>query len=103
MKYEDLHLNPRRALLEISELIGMPSVNKKTVDAAVRFAAFGNMQVLEKYDYFNTTVLRARNVEDGESYKVRRGQIGGYVDYLDAEDIAYIDEIVGSFDCPFVY
>ena len=31
VKYEDLHLNPRRALLEISELIGMPSVNKKTV------------------------------------------------------------------------
>jgi hypothetical protein len=41
-------------------------------------------------------------VNDPESYKTRRGKVGGYVDYLTAEDIAFIDQTVNEFGCPFL-
>lgn len=103
VRYEDLHLNPCHILLKVAEVIGMPSMEAKTVDAAVRYAEFDNMQTLERLDYFDTKVLRAGNIEDKESYKVRRGRVGDYLNYLDKDDLAYIDEIIELFACPFVY
>ena len=40
--------------------------------------------------------LTPRDVRNPNSYKVRRGKVGGFVDYLSPEDIAYCDEVLKS-------
>ncbi len=103
IRYEDLHRDPRRELRNALTVIGVDTPNANTVDSAVRFSEFDNMQALERADHFNTEILRPGSGEDGESFKVRSGKIGGYEDYLSEEDIAYVDEIIENFNCPFVY
>jgi hypothetical protein len=39
--------------------------------------------------------------DDPESYKVRRGKIGGYVDYASPEDIHYMDACMRDYPNPF--
>ena len=38
--------------------------------------------------------MRPGKKNDGESLKVRRGKVGGYVDYLDEEILEYIQRVV---------
>lgn len=103
IRYEDIHRDPHRELRNALKVIGVDAPDAGSVDTAVRFSEFENMQALERADHFNTEILRPGNGEDLESFKVRGGKIGGYEDYLSAEDIAYLDEVIEKFDCPFVY
>ena len=47
--------------------------------------------------------LRAGDVRDPESFKVRRGKIGGYEDYLSAEDRQYATDALTRLDPRFGY
>ena len=45
--------------------------------------------------------MTPRRSQDEEASKVRRGKIGGYVDYLSPEDCAYADGVMNELTCPF--
>ena len=45
--------------------------------------------------------LRPADPHNPESFKVRRGKVGGYVDYLSSEDIAYVDAYIDRHLHPF--
>ncbi|MGB3794951.1 MAG: hypothetical protein WA957_01445, partial [Alteraurantiacibacter sp.] len=45
-------------------------------------------------DSFNHERLRPADPENLDSFKVRRGKVGGFVDYFSDEDIAYIDDYI---------
>ena len=49
------------------------------------------MRNAEVHDSFGHERLRPADPHNPESFKVRRGKVGGYVDYLSSEDIAYVD------------
>ena len=68
---------------------------------AVAFADLGNMKQLERTDYFGKTAMRPTDPGNPESYKVRRGKIGGYTDYLSREDLDYIDRVLIETRCPW--
>ena len=53
---------------------------------ALEFSRFENMQKLEAAGAFDSKILHPGDVRDPESFKVRRGKIGGYREYLSAED-----------------
>ncbi len=103
IKYEDLHHNPHWQLRRVLEVIGVADADPDMIDVAVRYAGFENMQALERSDFFGAEILRAGSSKDRESYKVRRGHIGGHTEYLDKDDIAYVDEIISKFSCPYIY
>jgi len=46
--------------------------------------------------------LQPADASDPESYKVRRGEIGGYRHYLSAADIAYLEGKMRCARCPWV-
>jgi hypothetical protein len=50
------------------------------------------MKKLERSDFFKTSILRPSDKDDPESYKVRRGKIGGYKDYLNKKDLEYVQK-----------
>ena len=51
----------------------------------------------------NTEALRPKDAADPDSYKVRRGKVGGFADYLAASDIEYLNRIVATLDPRYGY
>jgi len=101
LRYEALHEDAPAALRATLDFLGARDVPASTIDDAIRFASFDNLRRAEAADAFRSASLRAANPADPESYKVRRGKIGGYVDYLSPADIAYIDEREAESGCEF--
>jgi SAM-dependent methyltransferase len=52
------------------------------------------MRRLERTDAVGSPMLRAADASDPNSYKVRRGVVGGHAELFETEDIAYVNELV---------
>jgi len=94
MTYEDLHRDTAGELRRLIEFLGIAGVDPATVDRAVEFCRFDNMRRLEAGNELGSPALAARDASDEETFKTRKGQVGGYTEYLTREDIAYIDDII---------
>ncbi len=70
---------------------------------ALEFSRFENMQKLEAAGAFDSKILHPGDVRDPESFKVRRGKIGGYREYLSAEDQKYAADELMKLDPRFGY
>jgi hypothetical protein len=80
---------------------------------AVAISSFENMRLLEAGTKdaqgtelvadLNTEALRPKDASDPDSYKVRRGKVGGFADYLAAADIEYLDSVVAKLDPRYGY
>ena len=79
-----------------------PAVSDDVIAAAVRFARFDNLREMERTRAFDARRLQPTDAADEESYKVRRGKVGGYVDYLDQQDIAFCRHAVAQAAIPWL-
>ncbi len=100
IRYEDLSQAPKATLHEIMIFLGDDDIQPDILQQAVTFSSFENMKHLEQKNYFNDSILRQELQGDNESFKVRRGKIGGYRDYLDREDVHYIKQTVQKLGLP---
>lgn len=98
VRYEDMRRNPHDGLRRILNFMGLQSASSEVIDSAIKFASFANMRHMQenleynshsRYYYFYF-IPADRN--DKESYKTRRGKVGGFVDYLDKKDIEYLNK-----------
>jgi hypothetical protein len=71
--------------------------------AALDFSQFENMKKMEAAGAFDSKILRPGDVRDPESFKVRRGKVGGYREYLSVEDQAYAAAALTKLDPRFGY
>ncbi len=92
VRYEDMHADTAAVLTAVVTAIDESPVDREAVLHAVEFCQFDKMRRYEKNNAFKSKTLVAGDKSDPESFKVRKGQVGGYTEYLSAEDIAYIDE-----------
>lgn len=95
LSYESLRAHPEAEMAGLCRFVGADFDAEEIADA-VAFASFEALKTKEKDDFFNNSRLRAKNSEDPDSFKVRRGKVGGYRDYFDAEQIAKIDAFVAE-------
>jgi len=102
LTYEGTKDDPEKSLKRILEFIGIQDINLEIVKNAVEFASFGNMRKRERQGKRRDRRYRPGDFDDEESYKTRRGIVGGYVDYLSAEDIELIDILAKRLGNPFV-
>ncbi|MCP5095937.1 MAG: sulfotransferase domain-containing protein [Chloroflexi bacterium] len=102
LPYEDMIKNPDRSLIQVLSFIGLQDAPDPLIKTAVQFASFDNMQKMEKIGLFHDDKLRPAQENDQESYKVRKGKIGGHKAYLSQDDIAYIDTTIVKMGCPFI-
>ncbi len=100
LRYEDLHRDPAGTLAHVLRFIGA-DIAPAAIDAAVEFCSFENLRQAEADDRFRTPVLRAGRGDDPESFKVRKGKIGNYGEYLSADDVAFIDAANAARGSPF--
>jgi hypothetical protein len=103
IRYESLRASPADQFCNLLVAIGETKPDPGTVQAALDFSAFDNMKKLEAAGAFDSDILRAGDVRDPESFKVRRGKVGGYEDYLSAEDRQYAADALSALDPRFGY
>lgn len=97
LSYEDFHEDPVRELGKIVRFLRIEGIGEESLEAAAKFGDFENMQVMERSGTMAERygeVLSPGNPDDPESFKTRRGQIGGYRDYLSEADLRYCDELI---------
>lgn len=89
LSYEALSKDPAGRLIDALEFLGC-EIDPAAVAAAVEAGSFANMQERERAEG-----LPAHDYDrgDAESLRMRRGQAGGYSDYLDPQMIRKIEDI----------
>jgi hypothetical protein len=85
------------------QLLGERPLEEKAFSHALEFSNFDHMKKLETAGTFESKILRAGDARDPESFKVRRGEVGGYREYLDAHDRVYATEATRKLDGRFGY
>src|SRR5438034_7362273 len=103
IRYESLRASPAEHLRELLAGIGETAPNMSIFHEALDFSRFENMQKLEAAGAFDSKILQPGDVRDPESFKVRRGKVGGYREYLSAEDQKYAAEALSKLDSCFGY
>lgn len=86
VRYETLRASPAKSFRDLLVVVGEPSPEANIFQEALEFSRFENMQKLEAAGAFDSNILHPGDVRDPESFKVRRGKVGGYREYLSAED-----------------
>jgi len=100
VRYEDLHRDAAGELERVLRLIGRVPA-RAVVDRAVEFARFDNMRALERKNAFGSARLRPADGSDPESFKTRKGVVGGYREYFTPEDLEYLEARIAEKLSPF--
>jgi Sulfotransferase domain len=101
VSYESLRVEPETNLRRLLAFIG-ESPTLRAVSEAASFGSFENMKTLERAGYFATGRLGGGS-EDPNSFKVRRGRIGGYVEHFGAHGAALDAFVESHLDPSFGY
>lgn len=101
LSYEEMHEDIAAAAIKAARWIGL-SPEPNDIKRAITFASFDNMRRMEETGAFGSQRMAPGNRQDPESFKTRRGKVGGYRDYLSEEDIAYLDEVEARLGNPFI-
>jgi hypothetical protein len=96
LHYEALRAAPLEHLRRLMVFLGTPA-SDEVLEAAIAFADFESLRKKEQEGFFLSDELRAPKTADEGAFKVRRGKIGGYRDYLTPEQIEQVDEVVAGF------
>ena len=103
IRYEDLHVAPDEQFRRILRAIGENEIAQEHFTHALQFSQFGNMKKMEASKQYDPKLLQPGDVNDPDSYKVRRGKVGGYRDYLKGSDLEYANAAVARLDPRFGY
>ena len=103
VRYEALRASPAEHFRDLLAVLGEPLPDANSFQEALEFSRFENMQKLEAARAFDSNILHPGDVRDPESFKVRRGKVGGYREYLSADDQQFAAAAVTELDRRFGY
>ena len=103
VRYETLRASPAEHFRELLAVLGDPTPDENIFQEALEFSSFENMQKLEAARAFDSNILHPGDVRDPESFKVRRGKVGGYREYLSAGDQQFSAAAMKELDPRFGY
>jgi hypothetical protein len=95
LRYEDLRADPVGELKQVADFLGEQFTGEQ-LRAAAEFANFERLKEKERENFFNNKRLQARDPDDPDSFKVRRGKVGGYKDYFSPAETAWIEQRIGD-------
>lgn len=95
VKYEDLRRDTVGAFSPVMRLL-LPGSTDKQIEEAVAAAQFDRMKSMEAAGSFGLDILAPGIKDDSNSFKVRRGKVGGYADYLTTEQKQHLDQMVAQ-------
>ncbi|MFU8814327.1 MAG: sulfotransferase domain-containing protein [Pseudomonadales bacterium] len=95
LRYEDLRAEPQASLERLNEFL-QAEFSSAEIAEAIEFTSFEALKQKERENFYNNDRLKARDPDDPDSFKVRRGKVGGYRDYFAPEQLAVIDRVVAD-------
>ena len=95
VRYEDMRRDTTRVLGQILDFIGTPASPEEAQDV-VNFSSMENMKIMEQK---RASLLSGSRMVPGDrnnpdSYKVRRGKVGGFNDYFDEDQVNNIEQLL---------
>ena len=103
VRYEALRASPAEHFRDLLTVLGESAPDATIFQEALEFSRFENMQKLEAAGAFDSNILHPGDVRDPESFKVRRGKVGGYREYLSRDDQEYAASALEELDQRFGY
>ena len=103
IRYEALRAAPAEHFRDLVAILGELTPDMTIFEEALDFSRFENMQKLEAAGAFDSKILHPGDVRDPESFKVRRGKVGGYREYLSEEEQAFAASALAKLDARFGY
>ncbi len=94
--YEDMHHDLTKEMTKLLSFLKI-HLNHEALETSVEFCGFTNMQNLEKQGKFDNWRLQPFNNQNVDSFKVRKGKVGGYKEELTAQDIDYVNAYVSKY------
>jgi hypothetical protein len=97
--YENLRTDTVNVMADIVAFFGA-DVDAERIHQVVEDSTFERMKEKERAgDYASVygKILSPADPEQPDSYKVRKGVVGGYLDELSADDISYCDSILNKY------
>lgn len=89
MRYEDCRAKPELGMRNLLEFLGFETIDPAAFEKALEFSSFDNMQSMEAKGEFKERVLQCGDPAVTDSFKARRGKVGGFEDYFDQDDMDY--------------
>ena len=106
VRYEDLRRDPAEVLRQVVSFTGVDP-DPAHIEAAKDYAAYENMKKREATsEGMRGSGQRVKPGDESnpDSFKVRRGKVGGYRDYFTPKEVAVVDGLVeGKLDPVFGY
>ena len=99
--YEDMHEQPAAELRKAISFLTGREPGPGIVEKAVEAGRFDNMRKVEARGEGAATYgdwLAPVDASDTDTFKTRRGVVGGWRDYLNEDDARYAEEIFGTYD-----
>lgn len=103
LRYEDCRRDTRAAFEALLKFFGFDAIEEQALDHSLRFSSFDNMKKMEASREFHKGLLLPQDPGDPDSFKVRRGIVGGYREYLSATDLQFVENAMLSLDVRFGY
>lgn len=100
LSYEQLTADPRTTLRALVDWLGV-EVSATAIETVVADNTFDKMQKREISGVYADRygqALKQPDQNDSDSFKVRRGQVGGFRDDLAEKDIAYCDAVLARLN-----
>lgn len=93
LRYEDLRADPAATLKQVTRLMG-EDFSAAEITEAVEFGSFDNLRKLETSGFFRRGGMRLHNAKDPNTFKTRRGKVGGYPDYFEPEQVRELEDLM---------
>ncbi len=91
LRYEDLKADTTGSLRRTMGFLDIPEVTDETLNNAVNYGSFENMRKMEVENRVHDGALAPKIQGDEQSFKTRKGKVGGWREQLCAEDIAWLN------------
>ena len=97
VRYEDMRGDTARILGEILAFMGIKA-SEAEICRVVEETSFENMKRMEQNRTFDSGSRRLmiKDSDNPESFKVRRGKVGGYTDYFNEQQLVEIDHLIAQ-------
>lgn len=103
VSYEALKHDTLETFLGVLEFLIPYNIRESLVQQAVAFAEFENMKKMEAEGTFGSKILKPGTTSDPDSFKVRKGVVGGYVNHFSDRDLQHLDREVAKLHPFFNY
>ena len=102
LSYEAMHARPRETMADVLRFLG-EEPDPHAVEVAIERARFDGLRAMERSGAFESSRLKPADTVDEDSFKVRRGKVGGFVDYFEPEQQRTLSRLVEERLSPFYH